>query len=108
MKCPMCNGKVKKGKVIEEYLGQKLGEFEGWTCIKCGETLLNEESARMAFNKAKELGLVGLSEKSAIAKSGNSLVVRIKKTLADYLKITEGKEIILYPEGKSKLIVEIA
>lgn len=104
----MCYAEVKKGKVVEEYLGHKLGEFEGWICQKCGETLLTEKSAKVAFDKAKELGLTGLSETGTIAKSGNSLVVRIKKTLANYLNITEGKQIFLHPEGKNKLVVEIA
>ncbi|MFH0713727.1 MAG: YgiT-type zinc finger protein [Candidatus Micrarchaeota archaeon] len=108
MKCPMCYTEVKRGKVTEEYLGHELGEFEGWICSKCGETLLTEQSAKVAFNKAKKLGLTGLSERGTIAKSGNSLVVRIKKTLADYLNITAGKQVFLHPEGKNKLVVEIA
>ncbi len=99
---------MKRGKVREEYLGNFLGEFEGWICPKCSETFLDADSVKKAQVKAKELGLFGLSEKTQIAKSGNSLVVRIKKTLADYLGITEGKQIFLHPEGKNKLVVEIA
>ncbi len=103
----MCYSKVKQGKVREEYLGNFLGEYQGWVCTKCGETLLDSESVRKAQQKAKELGIFGLSERTAIAKSGNSLVVRIKKTLANYLDITAGKQVFLYPEGKNKLVVEI-
>ncbi len=107
MHCPMCGGNVKKGKVREEYLGHFLGEFPGWICTKCGETLLSAESVRKVQQRAKELGIFGLSERTAIAKSGNSLVVRIKKTLANYLNITEGKQVFLHPEGKNKLVVEV-
>ncbi len=104
----MCSGSVKKGIVKEEYLGHSLGEYQGWTCTKCGETMLGAESVRKAQQKAKELGIFGLSERTAIAKSGNSLVVRIKKTLADYLKLNEGRQVFLHPEGKNKLVIELA
>ena len=108
MKCPMCNGSLKNGKVREEYLGHFLGEFDGRICTKCGETILGAESVRKAQEKAKELGIFGLSERTSIAKSGNSLVVRIKKTLANYLKLTEGKQVFIRPEGKDKLVIELA
>ena len=57
MICPMCNSKLKKGKIKEEYLGHDLGIFDGFTCTKCGETLLTEESVKKAQQKAKELGI---------------------------------------------------
>src|SRR3989338_3167456 len=84
LKCPACNSKLKEGKVREEYLGHELGEFDGFSCVKCGETLLTEDSVKKAQQKAKELGLWGLAEKTKIAKSGNSLMVRIKKNVANY------------------------
>jgi len=105
--CPVCDSKLKKGKVREEYLGHELGEFEGFICTKCGETLLTEKSVIEAQKKAKELGIFGLAEKTTIAKSGNSLMVRIKKKVADYLGLFEGEEVIVYPEGKKKLVVAV-
>ncbi len=107
MLCPMCNSKLKKGKIKEEYLGHDLGDFEGFICTKCGETLLNEESVKAAQEKARDLGIFGLAEKTTIAKSGNSLVVRIKKKLADYLNLVEGEQVVVHPEGKKKIVVEI-
>ena len=103
----MCNSKLKKGKVKEEYLGHELGEFEGFICKKCGETLLTEESAKMAQQKTKERGIFGLAEKTKISRNGNSLMVRIKKQMAEYLGLTEGEEVIIRPEGKKKLVVEV-
>ena len=108
MKCPMCRGTLKKGKVREEYLGHFLGEFNGRTCVKCGETILDSESVRKAQAKAKELGIFGLSERTFVAKSGNSLVLRIKKALVDYFDLTAGKQVFLHPEGKNKLVVEFS
>ena len=107
MLCPMCNSTVKKARVKEEYLGHDLGEFDGFICTKCGETLLTEKSVQLAQQKAKELGIFGLSEKTTIAKSGNSLIVRIRKNVADYLGLFEGEEVIVHPEGKKKLVMEV-
>ena len=107
MICPNCSSKMKKGEVNEEYLGHDLGVYEGFNCPKCNETLLTEESVKAAQEKAKRLGIFGLAEKTTIAKSGNSLVVRIKKNIADYLNLSEGEEVIIHPEGKRKLVVEI-
>ena len=107
MLCPMCNSKLKKGKVKEEYLGHDLGEFDGFICTKCGETLLTEESVVIAQQKAKQLGIFGLAEKTKISKSGNSLMVRIKKNIADYLGLFDGEDVVIHPEGKKKLVVEI-
>ncbi len=107
MKCPMCNSTLEKGQIKEVYLGHLLGIFDGYHCSKCGETLLTEESAIKAEHKAKELGIWGLAEKTKITKSGNSLVVRIKKKLADYLRLSEGEEVLIHPEGKKKLVVEV-
>lgn len=108
MLCPNCNTKLKKAIVKEEYLGHELGKFEGFECTKCGETLLTEESVTKAQQKAKELGVFGLAEKTTIAKSGNSLIVRIKKKVANYLGLLEGDEVFVHPEGKKKLVVEVA
>ena len=107
IKCPMCDSKLKKGKIKEEYLGHELGVFEGFICTKCGETLLTEQSVIKAQQKAKELGVFGLAEKTTISKSGNSLMVRIKKHIAEYLGLVEGEVVIIHPEGKKKLVVEV-
>lgn len=103
----MCNSNLQKGKVKEEYLGHQLGTFDGFVCPKCGETLLTEASVIKAQQKAKELGILGLAEKTTISKSGNSLIVRIKKKIANYLELSEGEEVIIHPEGKKKLVVEV-
>lgn len=107
MKCPMCYSKLKKGKFKEEYLGHFLGEFDGFICTKCGEKVFSEESAKKAEQRVKELGLWGLSERTAIAKSGNSLSVRVKKKIADYLGLVAGKEVTIHPEGKNRLVVDL-
>ena len=107
MKCPNCYSNLKKEIVNEEYLGHALGEYEGFLCPKCGETLLTEESVKKAQERAKELGIFGLAQKTTIAKSGNSLVVRLKKKIIDYLELFEGEEVTVHPEGKKRIVIEI-
>jgi len=43
--------------------------------------------------------------KTKIAKTGNSLAVRIPQRIAKFLDLKEGEETYIYPE-KNKLIVE--
>lgn len=105
--CPSCGFKVEKRIVQESYLGHKLGSFEGWACANCGETILTEESATKAFEKVKSLGLTGLSEKTVVTKSGNSLALRLKKKLADFIGVSEGQEVLITPHGKNKLVIEV-
>jgi len=51
---------------------------------------------------------MGLAKKMKVAKSGNSLVVRIPAEIARFLDLDVGREILLYPEGKKKLVFEVA
>ncbi len=53
LNCPKCNSKLKKAKVEETYLNEKLGKVEGFICSNCGETLLTEESVKKAMLKIK-------------------------------------------------------
>ena len=54
---------------------------------------------------AKAKGIWGLGKKTTIARTGNSLAVRIPKDIAVYLHLTEGKEVYIHPESK-KLVIE--
>ena len=48
---------------------------------------------------------MGLSAKTKITRTGNSLAVRIPKKLVEYLKLKDGEEAYVHPE-KNRLIVE--
>ncbi len=106
MKCPICEkGVLKKGKVKEEMFGVYLGEFPADICSKCGESFTNGAIMREIEKKAKEKGIWGLGKKTKITKTGNSLAIRIPRDIADFLKLKEGKEAYIHPEG-NKLVVE--
>tara|TARA_Y100000310_G_scaffold277777_1_gene295798 strand:- start:385 stop:720 length:336 start_codon:yes stop_codon:yes gene_type:complete len=104
--CPVCDdGELKKGKIKEYMFGVFLGEFPADICSKCGESFTDEETTRDIEVVAKKKGLWELGVKTKIAKTGNSLAIRIPKKLAKFLKFKEGGETYLYPD-KDKLVVE--
>ena len=106
MKCPVCDeGDLKKGKVKETMFGVFLGEFPAEICTKCEESFTDEETTREIESVAKKKGLWELGVKTKIAKTGNSLAIRIPKKLAKFLNLKEGEETYLYPD-KNKLVME--
>lgn len=106
-KCPICNkGILKKGKINEYMFGTYLGEFQAEICSKCGKSFTDSATTQKIEEMAKKKGIWGLSAKTKITKTGNSLAIRIPKKLADYLKLKNGKETYIHPEDH-KLIVEI-
>ena len=106
MKCPVCSGVLKKSKEPYSYAGKNFGKFDAEKCTSCGEVFFTEEASDAIDKKAKELGLWGLGQKSKIGYSGNSLIVRIPKKIAEFLEIEEGEEVFVRPEGKDRLVVE--
>ena len=106
MKCPTCEkGILKKGKNKETMFGVYLGEFPAEICRKCSESFTDEKTTRAIEEAAKKKGIWGLGKKTKITKTGNSLAVRIPKDIANFLKLTNGKEAYMHPE-KGRLIIE--
>lgn len=107
-KCPMCDkGALKKGKFQEEMFGISLGEYDAEICDKCGEAFFTLDTMDKMEARAKELGVWGLAKNLKVVKSGNSLSVRIPAKVAKFLDIKEGEDVVLYPQGKNKFVVEI-
>jgi YgiT-type zinc finger domain-containing protein len=106
--CPVCNkGELRRGKIREEMFGVELGTYPADVCGNCGESFVDGKSMQRIESRAKELGLWGLAGKVKIAKSGNSLVVRIPSELARFLKLKGGEEALIRPEGREKIVVEL-
>ena len=106
--CPVCNGKLKKTNAPFSVYDIPLGEFDAEVCQNCHETYFTEESSDEIDRLAKSQGLWGLERKTKIAYSGNSLVVRIPKEIVELLQLERGVEVRLRPEGKKRLVVELA
>ena len=97
-----------KKKLVEyKLLGWKLGNFEALVCNKCGEEIFDEGASDKIEKKAKELGLWGLHAKVKVNQVGNSIAVTVTKPISEFLNLKKGKDVLIYPEDKHKLIVEI-
>ncbi len=109
VRCPACGkGELHRGKIREQMFGVDLGEYPAEICGSCGESFVDQKAMRKIEARAKELGLWGLAKKVSIAKSGNSLVVRIPADLARFLKLKGGEDALVRPEGRERIVVELA
>ncbi|MEK6845479.1 MAG: YgiT-type zinc finger protein [Nanoarchaeota archaeon] len=107
-KCPLCEeGMLQQKKITYSVYGEVLGEFPARFCKSCKEEWFDEKTSKEIEMIEKKKGLFGLSRKSKISYSGNSLIVRIPESLAKFMHLQREKEIMIYPEGKNKIIVEI-
>ena len=103
----MCeSGKLARKKVDYKYKAWYFGKYDADVCNNCGETFFSEKASESIEKKAKELRVWGLERKTKIAHSGNSLIVRIPKALAEFIGIEDGSEVTIRPEGKKKFIVD--
>ena len=108
MKCPICEeGRLNTKKVPYSVYGVELGIFQAQVCNACGEQWFDEETSKRIQELEKKKGLFLLSKKSKVSYSGNSLIVRIPESVAKFMKIKKEDEVIIHPEGKNKITVEL-
>jgi len=107
MKCPVCEGKMERKRVPYKVGGAKLGTFEADVCTSCGEVFFTEASSDAIDEMAKKKGVWGLEKKGKLGYSGNSLIVRIPKKVAEFMKLERGKDILIKPEDKKRLVIEV-
>jgi len=87
--------------------GKTIGKFNALVCESCGEQWFDEETAKEIEQKERASGLFGLSRETKIGYSGNSLIIRIPKELANFMGIKKETNVVLYPEDKNKFCVAI-
>ncbi|MBI2670548.1 hypothetical protein HYX18_01015 [Candidatus Woesearchaeota archaeon] len=105
--CEECGGKIEKRLVEYNLLGFSLGKFEAEVCNQCKEEVFSEETFNKIEKKTKELGLWGLHARVKVNQLGNSVAVTITKPISEFLKLKKGRDVIIYPEDKHRLIIEI-
>ncbi|MFH1649736.1 MAG: AbrB/MazE/SpoVT family DNA-binding domain-containing protein [Candidatus Woesearchaeota archaeon] len=98
MKCPQCNGLMKKQK---DSFPEDGIEYEMLKCMKCGEELLDMEQMRDLAGKYRKLRR---SREVRFNKWGNSLAVRIPRETANELGIKEGTSAVLTTEKHGIMI----
>lgn len=108
MRCTTCNmGNYQKKKVPYVFLGEAIGIFEALICSHCGETLFESPASDKIEAEVKRRGLWGLRARSKVSEVGNALDVRIPKSLATFLELKKGQEIILEPIDKNRLQIVV-
>ena len=107
MKRCKCGGNLKKSRTEVEFFGIDFGVKPCEVCNECGSEYISQELLEQIEAEMKKKGLFGLERRSRITKSGNSLVIRVPKEIADSLHIAKDSEITIYPSDKKRLIVEI-
>ncbi len=102
-----CGGRLKRSVTEVEFFGIDFGMKEADLCTKCGSEYLTQELMEELEAEVKRRGLFGLERRGRVAKSGNSLVIRIPKEIAKSLKIKRDLPIVIYPSEPRKLVVEV-
>ncbi len=106
MKCTQCNmGNYQPKKEPYLFLGETIGIFDALVCNHCGETLFEPAASGKIEAEVKRRGLWGLRARTKVSEVGNALDVRIPKSLAEFLSLTKGKEVILEPIDRNRLQV---
>ncbi|MBI2668439.1 hypothetical protein HYX14_01220 [Candidatus Woesearchaeota archaeon] len=105
-RCTNCGkGTYKKKKSPYNFLGEEIGVFDALVCTHCQETLFESAVSDQIEAEVKRRGLWGLRARTNVAKVGNALDVRIPKSLAEFLSLKQGQEVILEPLDKNRLQV---
>ena len=106
MKCDECKkGELKRKTVDYSVLGTYLGKFKALVCTNCNETIFEAESMDAIEKAAKAKHVWGLAAKTRIGTSGNSLDVRLPKTLAEFHELRKGQEVMIEPMDKKRFQV---
>lgn len=107
-KCPECNGGIKEKKVSYILVGVDLGKFQTLVCEKCEKQFYEDNILGKIDEVAKKKGLWGLEHRTKLNVLGNSLAIRLSKNQINFGNLKKGEEVLIYPESKSRYIIEIA
>ncbi|MBD3361353.1 hypothetical protein GF358_01020 [Candidatus Woesearchaeota archaeon] len=106
-KCEECGGKIIRKKVPFKLYGVELGLFPADFCSKCNEEVYDESTLEKINKIAKQKGLWGLESRTKVGEVGNSLDIRIGRKIADFIGLRKGKEVLVHPENKKRIIIDI-
>lgn len=106
--CYEC-GKVELSRKNVPYAlhGVDLGIFSGEVCAHCGQQFFDEATSKKIELAAKKASVWGLCVQTRVGKSGNALDVRIGQQLAQFVGLTQGTEVMIHPDGKRRLVIEV-
>ena len=96
-----------KEKIEYVQIGISLGKFDAYVCPACGEKLFEGHVSEQIEKRAKELGVWGLARKTSIGTSGSSLDVKLPKSIAEFLQLKKGQEVVVEPRNKRKIEITL-
>ena len=102
-----CGGRLIEKSVEVEFFGIDFGIKKARVCADCNAEYLDQSVMEEIENEVKRRGLFGLERNAKLAKSGNSLVIRVPKEIVASLKLTKDTPVTIYPPDRKRLIVEI-
>jgi YgiT-type zinc finger domain-containing protein len=105
--CPICRGRLVRKKETYWFGSMNLGEFEADVCGKCGEVFYTEEASDQIDQMVKKAGVWGIGRKVVIGQSGNALIVRIPKEIAELYNLHKKITALITPECKNKICIEV-
>lgn len=102
-----CGGKLKESYCSVEFFGIDFGQRRCEVCTSCGSEFLDDETLREIEQEVKNRKIFALERKIAIAKSGNSLVLRIPPEIAKFVGIKIKSMARIFPIAKKKIEIEL-
>lgn len=109
VKCYICEkGNLTKKLVDYKLYGVDIGKFEAEICSQCGEKFFDEEVSKNMTAVAKKKGLWGLETKTKIGQAGTTLDIRLPKKIIEFMKLSKGKEVDIYPDSRDKLVISLS
>ena len=89
------------------FHGVNLGNFVAEVCQKCSQQFFSAETSDKIETVAKKRGVWGLCTPTKVGVSGNSLDIRISHKIASFVGLSKGSEVMIHPEGKKRLIIDV-
>ncbi len=106
-RCPFCSARFRVSVEPYTVFDVHVGDFETWTCTKCGEIFYPEASTRAMEGREAQLGLLGLERSTKVSTSGNALMVRIPKRIQNFTGLRKGTDVVIRPEGRRRIVIEV-
>ena len=105
--CAVCGKPAMKTMMRKsELYGFELGRYPAKVCASCGEVFWKESDVRKMEERAKKMGIWGLEHRTKVAVAGNSLMVRIPRSIAKFIGLKKGETVSVHPLGRGKLLIE--
>lgn len=102
-----CGGALKKSKCSVEFYGIDFGIKDCEACTSCGSEYLDQEVMKKLEEEVKKRKIFALERNVRVTKSGNSLVIRIPREIAEFLDIGYLSSLRMFPVEKGRLEIEV-